>query len=405
MVKFCLPIAGLFSKKLQLFVNGRKNVFTLVSNTFNEQDKILWFHAASLGEFEQGRPIIEACKDRLPDHKILLTFFSPSGYEIRKNYQKADLVTYLPLDTKRNMRRFLSLVKPKMAVIIKYEFWPNLLGQLENNKTPAILVSGIFRENQVFFKSYGGFMRKPLRAFQHLFVQDETSKRLLENIAIEKVTVSGDTRFDRVYQISKEEINLPVLEQFSTGKLTVIAGSTWPKDEELLFDFINNDNNDEVNFIIAPHETDDSHIESITSKISKKTSAYSKASVKNITDFKVIVIDGIGLLSKIYRYGDIAYIGGGFGSGIHNVLEPATYGIPVIIGPNYKKFNEAIDLIASGACIPINNKKAFDCVLNNLITNEISIKEKGKKARCYVESKIGATQAIIQYICPILEKK
>lgn len=403
--KFCLPIAGLLNKKLHLFVKGRAGVFTQLSNTFNEKDDILWFHAASLGEFEQGRPIIEACKDRFPNHKILLTFFSPSGYEIRKNYSEAHLVTYLPLDTKRNMRKFIGSVKPKMAIIVKYEFWPNLLWQLENNEIPTILVSGIFRENQVFFKSYGGFMRKSLGAFDHFFVQDEASKKLLESIDVRNVTVSGDTRFDRVFQIVKEKVNLPVLEMFSTGKLTVIAGSTWPKDEELLIDFINNNNDVDVNFIIAPHEVDDGHIHAITSKISKKTIVYSEASTKNITAYKVLVIDGIGLLSKIYRYGDIAYIGGGFGAGIHNVLEPATYGIPIVIGPNYGKFNEAVGLIASGACIPINNKNEFNRVLDNLINDKNSIRDKGKAAKSYVESKIGATQTIMQYICRVLERK
>ncbi|PID69602.1 MAG: 3-deoxy-D-manno-octulosonic acid transferase [Flavobacteriales bacterium] len=405
LVKLFLPIAAVFNKKLTLFVRGRKSVFTQLANTFGKDDNILWFHAASLGEFEQGRPIIEACKKQFPKYKFLLTFFSPSGYEVRKDYNTVDLVTYLPLDTKKNMQRFLKVAHPKMAIIVKYEFWPNLLQQLKKMEIPTLLVSAIFRKNQIFFKPYGRFMRNSLDAFKHFFVQSDSSKKLLKNIGIQRVTVSGDTRFDRVFQITKEEINLPVLETFTKNKITVIAGSTWPKDEELLINFINENKNGNVNFIIAPHEVNENHVNNIISKISKKAIALSKATIKNVKNHETLVIDSIGLLSKIYYYGDIAYIGGGFGVGIHNVLEPATFGIPVIIGPNYKKFNEAAELIATKACLVVSNQTELAKTFEHLINNESDRQNKGKLAATYVKDKIGATQTIMHYIYNSLEEK
>ena len=401
---FALKGLAFFDKKMALFVAGRKNVFKTLQGTFQKNDRIIWFHCASLGEFEQGRPVIEQVRDQFNSHKILVTFFSPSGYEIRKEYAGADLVTYLPLDTMHNVRRFLDLAHPEMAVFIKYEFWPNFLKQLKANGTPTLLVSGIFRKEQTFFKWYGGWMKKTLRNFDHFFVQDTPSEILLKTQGFTNVTKSGDTRFDRVHEITGQPINLIEVEEFRNNKLTLIAGSTWPKDEELLVKYINNAN-DGQRFIIAPHNIKPGSIAELETSIRKKTILFTETDKKKLSDYQVLIINTIGLLSKIYKYADVVYVGGGFGVGIHNILEPATFSVPVLIGPNFKKFKEANDLVDLGACFVVNDYEGLSERLSELFVNEEQRIGAGKLAGEYVLNNVGATQIIMNYLSNIISKK
>lgn len=391
-----LKIIALFSKKIKLFVTGRKKTFNHITTAISKSDEVIWFHCASLGEFEQGRPIIEKIKTNYPKYKIALTFFSPSGYEIRKNYAFADVVTYLPLDTKNNAKTFLDLVHPKMAIFVKYEFWPNILNELKNRNIETILVSGIFRENQAFFKSYGVWMRKSLKAFSHFFVQNEKSKKLLQQIKFNNVTKSGDTRFDRVYEITKQDNSLQFIEDFIQNKYTVVAGSTWLKDEEYLVNYINFHASENEKFIIAPHNIDIKKIEELKNSIHKKTILFSDKEKDNSA--QVIIIDTIGILTKIYNYANVAYIGGGFGSGIHNILEPATFGVPLIIGPNYLKFQEAIDLVNLKACKVVKNNDDLKAYLNKLLKDKNYRNNKGEITKKYILQNIGATEIILNYI-------
>lgn len=397
-VGFILKILAVFNKKIKLFVNGRKNVFHKLKLHFGDNENVIWFHCASLGEFEQGRPIIEKLKVQYPVYKILVTFFSPSGYEIRKDYAFAEAVSYLPLDTKRNTRKFIEIVNPKIAVFVKYEFWPNILIELKAKKIETILVSGIFRKDQAFFKWYGGWMKNSLQAFNHFFVQDESSKILLNKIGFKNITVSGDTRFDRVYEITQQDNYLEFIEKFTTDKQTLVAGSTWPKDEELLTNYINIHASESEKYIIAPHNINLKEIEELKKSITKKTILFSEMHKENIMDAQVLIIDSIGILTKVYSYATIAYVGGGFGTGIHNILEPATFGIPIFIGPNHQKFNEAKELIDIDACQVINNASELNSVLRVLFDNKQTIKNKGQKSREYILKNTGATQKIIEYI-------
>jgi 3-deoxy-D-manno-octulosonic-acid transferase len=397
-VGFILRILAIFNKKIKLFVNGRKNVFQNLKLHFVDNDNVIWFHCASLGEFEQSRPIIEKLKDQYPAYKILVTFFSPSGYEIRKDYSFAEVVSYLPLDTRRNARKFIEIVNPKIAVFVKYEFWPNILKELKSKEIETILVSGIFRKEQAFFKWYGSWMKNSLQAFDHFFVQDESSKNLLNNIGFKNITVSGDTRFDRVFEITQQDNYLEFIEKFTTGNQTLVAGSTWPKDEELLINYINNQASDIEKYIIAPHNINPKEIENLKKSITKKTILFSDKDKENIMDAQVLIIDSIGVLTKVYSYASIAYVGGGFGVGIHNILEPSTFGVPIIIGPNHQKFNEAKELIDLDACQVINNASELNSALRALFNNNQAIKNKGKKSREYILKNIGATQKIIDYL-------
>ena len=409
---FSLNIIAIFNKKIKLFVEGRKGVFKTLEQQFFKKDKIIWFHCASLGEFEQGRPIIEKIKSQIPNpksvfynHKILVTFFSPSGYEIRKNYALADIVCYLPLDTKKNVRKFLELVHPEIAIFVKYEFWPNLLRELKRKEIKTILVSGIFRKEQSFFQWYGSWMKKSLHTFDHFFVQNDASKELLKNIGFTNTTHSGDTRFDRVYEVTQQNIDFDFATQFTKDKTTLIAGSTWQKDEELLVDFINNNATEHQRFIIAPHNIHQQNIEKLKQRISKKTILFSEIKDTKLDEYQVLIINTIGILTQIYKYADIAYVGGGFGSGIHNILEPATFGVPIIIGPNYQKFNEAVDLVELKACTVIHNTSELKTVLNTFFNTISEQESKGQIASDYILKNTGATQMIISYINKHFPKK
>lgn len=393
---FLLSFVALFNSKINLFVQGRKNVFTFLEQKIKATDKTIWFHAASLGEYEQGLPVIEKIKTEYPSHKIVVTFFSPSGYEVRKNNTVADATIYLPLDTKTNAKKFLKIVHPEMAFFIKYEYWLNYLNELKTTKTPTYLISGIFRKNQMFFKWYGGFYRKALDSFTYFFVQNEASKKLLLQLGKSNVAISGDTRFDRVAAILEKDNSLEYISQFKNNTLTIVVGSSWPKDEALLLDFINK-NEFNIKFIIAPHNIKDNQIELLKSRITKKTVLFSEMKGKKLADFDVFIIDTIGILTKIYSYADIAYVGGGFGNpGVHNLLEPATYGVPIVIGPNYSHFAEATALVNMGGCVSISTKKELGDTFKDLILNDAIRSEKGHICSTFVLMNKGATNIIMK---------
>jgi 3-deoxy-D-manno-octulosonic-acid transferase len=399
---FILKIVALFNKKISLFVEGRKPVFKILSNKIKAYDKTIWFHAASLGEYEQGLPVMERMKSRFPNHLIVLTFFSPSGYEVRKNNTIADVTVYLPMDTQSNVAQFMKIVRPDMAFFIKYEYWPNYLNALQNKEIPTYLISGIFREKQVFFKWYGGFYRNALNAFEHFFVQNSNSKELLLQLGKTNVSVSGDTRFDRVTEILKQNNELDFIEEFKNNTLTIVIGSSWPKDEALLVKYINTTNN--VKFIIAPHNINMDQIANLKNQISKKSILFSsyntnEMDASKLADYEVFIIDTIGILTKIYSYADIVYVGGGFGNpGVHNILEPATFGVPIVIGPNYSHFAEAIALVKMEGCISINNQEELNESFDKLIQNEGVRLEKGHICSTFVEMNKNASETIMNYI-------
>ncbi len=399
---FILKIVALFSKKIKLFVEGRKLVFKILSNKIKYYDKTIWFHSASLGEYEQGLPVMERMKSRFPNHLIVLTFFSPSGYEVRKNNTIADVTVYLPLDTQSNVEQFMKIVRPDMAFFIKYEYWPNYLKALQNREIPTYLISGIFREKQVFFKWYGGFYRKALDAFEHFFVQNSVSKEMLLKLGKTNVTVSGDTRFDRVSAILNQNNQLDFIDKFKNNTLTIVAGSSWPKDEALLVNYINSSNNGK--FIIAPHNINKDQIADLKNQIAKKTILFSSINLNDLGDSKlaehdVLIIDTIGILTKIYSYADIAYVGGGFGKpGVHNILEPATFGVPIIIGPNYSHFAEATALVKMNGSISITNQDELNETFDKLIQNSDLRLEKGHICSTFVEMNKNATETIMNYI-------
>ena len=394
----CLKIFALFSPKLKLFVSGRKSVFSTLESEIQTNDKTIWFHAASLGEYEQGLPVMEAVKQYYPNHKIVLTFFSPSGYEVRKNNSIADVTVYLPLDTLSNAKQFVQLVHPEKVFFIKYEYWPNYLKELKNQNSKTYLISGIFRENQAFFKWYGGFYRKALHTFDYFFVQNEGSKTLLKSIGFANVKVSGDTRFDRVVAILDRDNSLDFIEQFTNTTTTIVIGSSWPKDEELLINYINN-SSDSVKFIIAPHNIKSDQLVQLKSSIHKKTILFSEKEHVDVSNFGVFIIDTVGILTKIYSYADIAYVGGGFGNpGVHNILEPATFGIPVVIGPNYSHFSEATALVNLGGCMSIQNQTQLNEAFDLLLQNEDERLEKGHICSTFVQMNKGATQTVMSHI-------
>ncbi len=400
-----LKLVAVFSPKMKLFVAGRKTVFSTLANQIQSNDKTIWFHAASLGEYEQGLPVIEVIKQKYPAHKIIVTFFSPSGYEVRKNNTVADVTIYLPLDTASNAKQFIQLVHPEMVFFIKYEYWPNYLNELKKQEIKTYLISGILRENQAFFKWYGGFYRTALKTFDYFFVQNENSKKLLQSIGFNNVKVSGDTRFDRVVSILERDNSLDFIATFKDNKTTIVIGSSWPKDENLLVNYINKAS-DNVKFIIAPHNIKPEQIQELKKSIRKKTILFSEKDeilkqVQNdkLEKFQVFIIDTIGILTKIYSYADIAYVGGGFGNpGVHNILEPATFGLPVVIGPNYSHFAEATALVNMEGCISIQNQTELNEAFDLLLQNEDERFEKGHICSTFVQMNKGATQTIINHI-------
>lgn len=389
--------ASLFNPKAKQWVQGRKDILKKIAKEVEGETNLVWFHSASLGEFEQGRPVIEAFRAKYPEYKIVLTFFSPSGYEIRKNYEGVDYVFYLPVDSKKNAKAFIRIIDPKMVFFIKYEFWYHYLNQLRKQEIPTYIFSTIFRKNQMFFKPYGGLYRKILKAFTHFFVQNEESIKLLKGIGFENVSLAGDTRFDRVYTIAKQAKVLDQVEDFAQNRPVMIAGSTWPKDEENIISYINNADKD-YKFIIAAHEVDENHIKSIVNAIEKPYVRFTSATKAEIDAAEVLVVDCIGILSSLYRYADVSYIGGGFGRGIHNTLEAACYGLPVIFGPNYHKFKEAKDLLALGGAFTYENSLELNSLLDSYHDDLDLRKKSGDSSKNYVDEMRGATNKILNTI-------
>jgi len=424
-----IRIAVLFNVKAKKWLHGRKGIWEKLetevggkrSEVRSQPSKIIWVHCASLGEFEQGRPVIERLRAQGTGHKILLTFFSPSGYEIRKDYKGADWVFYLPMDGPQIANRFLQIVNPSLVIFVKYEFWYYYLKNIKQNNTPLLLISALFRENSIFFKWYGGLQRKMLSFFNHLFVQNETSKRLLDSIGLANNTsVSGDSRFDRVIEIAESFTPIPAIGKFVGNSKTIVAGSSWPEDEEILQKTFNVINDTSLKLIIAPHEVNKEHIAEVQKLFpdsilfSELTEDNKQSAIGNrqlTTDNKqeatgnrqpttcnILIIDNIGMLSRLYKYAYITYIGGGFGKGIHNTLEAAVYGKPVLFGPAYRKFNEAIDLVNNGGAISINN--AGDCIdaMQKLILNDSAYAKSCEKSKDYVYANRGATEKIMNFI-------
>ncbi len=395
-----ITIAALFNSKAKLWIQGRKDLFKQIKHKLKDDNsKRAWFHCASLGEFEQARPVIEKFKENYPDYKIILTFFSPSGYESKKNCKLASWVFYLPLDSRKNAKKLIKLFSPKIAFFSKYEFWYYILKELNNNQIPTILFSAIFRDNQFFFSKFGNWYRKLLHYFTHIFVQDINSKNLLLKYDIKNVTVTGDTRFDRVYEIAQMPVSLPCIEKFVQGQEKVIvAGSTYQEDAKILSDFI--DSHPGVKLIIAPHEIDDKSIENTVTAFYSNYIKYSHLNEDDcqVNKKQVLIIDTIGLLSKIYRYGTITYVGGGFNNGIHNVLEAVVYGKPVIFGPKYHKFIEAIELLENEIGFSVVDTASFFDVAEFLLNDTEKLEEIRHKAKAYIEERIGSSKKVINWI-------
>lgn len=393
---FAVKLVSLFNPKVKLMVKGHSEVFDILKSKIEKDKKYIWFHAASLGEFEQGRPLMERIRRQYPEYKILLTFFSPSGYEVRKNYQGADVICYLPFDTPRNARRFVKLANPCMAFFIKYEFWQNYLKNLQKHHVPTYSVSSIFRKNQVFFRWYGGKYFKVLTRFTHLFVQNEVSKELLASLNIRNVDVVGDTRFDRVIEIFEQAKQLPLVEQFKKNSMVMVAGSSWQPDEDIFIRYFNE--HPEMKLIIAPHVIGESHLTEIIGKLKRPYVRYTQATPENVKQADCLIIDCFGLLSSIYRYGEIAYVGGGFGVGIHNVLEAAVYGIPVLFGPNNQRFQEARQLLETKGCFEIHNYEEFKEKMDRLMTDAPYLEKCGKLSGDYVKQHAGASDKVMKAV-------
>ena len=384
-------VAALFKEKLRKMVQGHRATWQML-RALGGKDTYVWFHAASLGEFEQGRPLMERLRREHPEKKILLTFFSPSGYEVRKNYDGADLVCYLPFDTPLNARRFVKLARPEAAFFIKYEFWRNYIEVLYKRGIPCYSVSSIFRENQIFFRPYGRGYARCLSRMTHLFVQNETSRRLLEGIGVTNVDVVGDTRFDRVLDIRNDAKPLPLAERFAGCWKVLVAGSSWPQDEEIIIPYFNKHPN--LKLVLAPHVVSEEHLQAIERQLARPALRYSKATPKAVAEVDCLIIDCYGLLSSIYRYASMAYVGGGFGVGIHNVPEAAVYGIPVIIGPNNKKFREAQALLRCGGCKEIACAADFEQIMDAWLSDKEALATAGKAAGSYIADNAGAADRI-----------
>ena len=392
-----VAIASIFNEKVRKMWRGERQAIRTIKEKMDPNAQYVWFHAASLGEFEQGRPLMEQLRREHPEYKILLTFFSPSGYEVRKNYEGADIITYLPLDTITNARRFLRTIRPVMAFFIKYEFWYNYLHILRHRGIPVYSVSSIFRPGQVFFRWYGKQYSRVLKCFTHFFVQNEVSRELLSTIGIDNVTVVGDTRFDRVLQIKAAVKQLPIVEQFKGNSKCFIAGSSWQPDEEIFISWFKN--HQDWKLIIAPHVIAEDHLQQIEKMLGdRKVVRYTKATVDSVVDAEVLIVDCFGLLSSIYHYADVTYVGGGFGVGIHNTLEAAVWDVPVFFGPNNQRFQEAQGLKNCGGGLEISNADDFRRYMLGFEEHPELMKELGEKAGAYVASLAGATRKILSFV-------
>ncbi|MEY8847960.1 3-deoxy-D-manno-octulosonic acid transferase [Psychroserpens sp. XS_ASV72] len=398
-LNFILKIVAVFNPKIKLGVEGRKQTFKILNENIRPNDQTIWFHCASLGEYEQGLPVFEAIKNKYPAYKIVLSFFSPSGYEIRKHSKIADVVVYLPIDTPSNAKRFIDIVHPEFTVFVKYDIWPNYLKALQRKDLRAILISAQFRRQQPYFKWYGNPFRKALKVFEHIFVQTDASKVLLESINITNVSVSGDTRFDRVSRQLSEDNTLDFISEFKGEALCVVIGSSWPEDEQILIPFINANVSQNLKFIIAPHNINDAQIDSITKKLEVPYIRFSEKDREEKANKFVFIVDTIGILSKVYSYADIAYVGGAMGTtGLHNILEPAVFGVPILIGNNHSKFPEASNMISEAGVISVNDYKSLEETLHQLIDSKDYRQELGKSNAFFIKKNKGAVIQIMDSI-------
>lgn len=393
-----IRLVALFNPKARLFLSGRKNWKKKLKTNVDPDAQYLWFHCASLGEFEQGRPVIEEIRNQFPEYKIALTFFSPSGYEIRKNYEGADLIMYLPLDTPSNARYFVEILHPQKAFFVKYEYWVNYITTLKKNNIPLIIFSAIFRKEQLFFKKsfIGKWFQKLLINIEHFFVQNQNSVDLLQSIGLSNASISGDTRFDRVAAIAETTKPIELVEKFKGNQQLVVAGSTWPPDEELLVQFINK--NKQTKFIIAPHEVNEANINRIVKMLKTPSVLYSRAQISDVDTYQVLIIDSIGLLSSLYKYSNLAYVGGGFGVGIHNILEAATFGTPIVFGPKFQKFAEAVSLTKLGGAFSIRSLSELNDTFSQLLSHPKALKNSSEVCRNYVEKNVGSSKFIIKKV-------
>ena len=396
---YLIRLAAFFHTKAGKMIKGHRDTFRILEEKIDKNERYIWFHAASLGEFEQGRPLMEMLKEKNPEYKILLTFFSPSGYESAKKYTFADIICYLPFDFRKNARRFISIVHPEKAIFIKYEFWYNYLSELKRNAIPVYLVSGIFRESQIFFRPYGKRYGKVLNNFEHFFLQNKESEDLLHKKGLYNTSITGDTRFDRVYRIAQQRKELPLFEEFAVkkdGKKILVGGSTWEKDEEILIPYFNA--HPEIKLILAPHEFNKERLEEIKKKSKRPVKLYSEIQKDGIENAEFIIVDCFGLLSSIYRFGNYAYVGGGFGKSIHNILEAVVYGIPVLFGPKHQKSKEASDLIRLQGGFCVHNATEFETRMNDFISYSELADTYGKSAGDYVVNNLGATHKIYEKV-------
>ena len=385
-------------------IAGREHLFSEIKRKLNSNTHpLVWFHCASLGEFEQGRPVLEKITADYPQYKIVLTFFSPSGYEVRKNYAGADFIFYLPLDSPNNARQFLDLVNPALTVFVKYEFWYYYLSELKRRQIPTFSISAIFRPGQLFFKSYVSFYRNLLHCFTHIFTQNKASADLLAAAGINHVTIAGDTRFDRVLQTAVTVKSIPLVEAFKEDKPIFIIGSSWPQDLEVLLPFVQKWA-DQVKFIIAPHEMHEKEIADLQERLTGRARRFSQAAIQSPENFTVLIIDNIGMLGSLYAYGDYAYIGGAFGKGLHNTLEAAVFGLPLFFGPNYQKFQEAIDLVSLEVALPVNNTTELDAAFSRIFADTSLYQTKAAQAKNYVQNQAGATNIILKHVQPWLQQ-
>ena len=399
LAQLLIKFLSLFNSKLKLGVKGRSQTFQTLQNKLSKTDKTMWFHCASLGEFEQGLPVFKELKKLYPDHKIVLTFFSPSGYEVRKNTDIADIVVYLPWDTRTNAKRFLDMTNPELIVFVKYEVWPNMLLDAKKRNIKAILISALFRKDQIYFRSYGKLMKKALFSFEHIFTQNEASKKLLDTLGYTSSTVSGDTRFDRVFSQLSLDNHLAFIETFKQDKQCVVVGSSWPEDEAYFVSYINSKPTKGIKFIFAPHNINKTQIDKLKSSLNTNTVLFSEKDNHNLSEADVFIINTIGLLSKIYSYADIAYVGGAAGTtGLHNTLEPAVFSVPIIIGYNYNKFPEAQDMIKNGGMISVATQEDFNKNLSFLIKNPMESQKLGSKNFDYIKKNKGAVIQIMDFL-------
>ena len=391
-------VASLFNEKARFFHRGQQQVFGYLKQNFPVESKVVWVHCASLGEFEQGRPLIEAIRKQHPECKILLTFFSPSGYEIRKNYEQADFVCYLPVDTKGNVRRFLDLVNPQMAFFVKYEFWKNYMGEISERDIPLYLVSAIFRPEQLFFKSgaRANWYRNVLKNVTHFFVQNKQSAELLEKFDFNNYSITGDTRFDRVAEIAANRKDLPLVEKFKGDSQLLVVGSSWQPDEELLVGYL--ERNPNIKMVFAPHEVKEANVKRLAGLVQVGVVRYTQAEKADLANSRVLIVDCIGVLSSVYGYADVAYIGGGFGVGIHNTLEAAIYNIPVLFGPNYLRFQEAVELVNRGLAFPVKTTEEASRKLDELLGQPKTLEQIATGCRQFMDENVGATQQILQKV-------